>query len=64
MLAKARAAKPSIKYAANEAGDIIAAWDEALGRWVRVAILHCGEWQPLSVELLIDGKPCPFEPAN
>lgn len=60
LLAIARRDRPTVRYALNATHDAIGAWDDSLGRFVRVAgKLLTGEWASLRVELLIDGEPVP-----
>ena len=58
LLAIAKRDKPNVRYAANRAENGIAAWDEALGRWVLVAAKTLfGTWVGQPMELLVNGVP-------
>lgn len=55
---QARIYRPTVRYAYASGGESVAAWDDTLGRWVKVAFLGIdGDWYHNSHELLIDGKP-------
>lgn len=54
---KARHDKPEVRYAYNEKGNGVAAWDEKQKRWAQVAgLLLTGQWCSLPFELLINGE--------